>query len=179
MTKRITNIAAIMMLMVSLMAGTALAQKNGGGKPGPAGVYSGVESMPGTIGIASETRYGNSFVLRSFGERDNLQLTVSLDYSMNSFNPDELIVTGGTWSLVVIRNKEYVGTLYGEIQTGGISLDSDKKGNSISKQVQINLKANGGMGIFEGKAGRDIVGVYDMTTDLRSGVTSGNANFTF
>ena len=93
---------------------------------------------------------------------------VSLDYATNSFNPNDLIVTGGSWSLVVVRENQYAGTLYGEVQTGSVNLITDDSGTEISKQVRVNLKADGGLGIFNGRGSKDISGVYDMMTDLRS-----------
>jgi hypothetical protein len=79
---------------------------------------------------------------------------------------------------VIIRNNQYAGTLYGEIQTGSVHLASDSSGETVSKQVQANLLSTGGLGVFESNY-RDISGVYDMTTNLRSDATTGNADFTF
>lgn len=179
MIKQITKITMIMMLAVGLTASAARAQKISGGGFAPVGLYSGMETKPGTSEPANSMIYGNSFVLNSFGEWETHHMTISLDYSTNSFNPNDLIVTGGSWSLVVVRENQYAGTLYGEVQTGSVNLITDENGEEISKQVRVNLKADGGLGIFAGRGNKDISGVYDMTTDLRSKETSGNATFSF
>jgi hypothetical protein len=178
MKKQITIIAVIVTFMVGLMASVVTAQKINNGFA-PVGFYSGIETMQGTPDINNSMIYGNSFVLTSSGEWKTHHLSVSLNYSTNSFYPNNFIVTGGSWSLVVVRNNKYSGTLYGEVQTGSVNLISDDSGTEISKQVQVNLKANGGLGIFNGRGSKGISGVYDMVTDLRSKETTGNASFTF
>ena len=179
MTKQITKIAAMVTLMVGLMASAAMAQKITGTGFAPIGLYTGMETMAGTSNLADSMIHGNTFVLNSFGEWESYHLTVSLDYSTNSFVPNESIVTSGSWSLVVVRDNQYAGTLYGQVQTGSVSSITNGNGDEISRQVRINLKANGGMGIFEGDDSKRITGVSDMNTDSRSKATSGNASFTF
>ena len=179
MIKQITKIAMIMMLAVGLMASAARTQKTSGGSFAPVGLYTGMETKAGTIEPASSVIYGNSFVLNSFDEWPTHHLTVSLNYSTNSFNPIDLIVTGGSWSLVVVRENQYAGTLYGEVQTGTVNLIKNDSGTEVSKQVQVNLNADGGLGTFAGRVGKDISGVYNMMTDPRSKAPPGNATFNF
>lgn len=180
MIKQITKITMMIMLAVGLTAGAAMAQKEiPGGGYAPVGLYTGTESKPGTIESVSSMIYGNTYVLNSFGEWETHHLSVSLDYSTNTFNPNELIVTGGSWSLVVVRENQYAGTLYGNIQTGSVDLITDENGVEISKRVQVNLNADGGFGIFGGRGSENIAGVYNMLTDSRSKETRGNATFTF
>jgi hypothetical protein len=179
MTRQITKIAAMVTVILGLMASSTMAQKADGNGFAPIGLYTGTETMPGTSDPTNLMCYGNTFVLNSFGEWESYHLTVSLDYSTDSINPGSLIVTGGTWSLVVIRENQYAGTLYGEIQTGSVNFNTNTNGDQISKSVYLNLKANGGMGTFSGRASEKITGVYDMKSDLRSNATNGNASFTF
>lgn len=179
MTKQMTKIA-MMILAIGLMAGAATAQnKNGGGGLAPVGIYTGVETSKGECVLSSATCYGDTFVMNSFGEWETHHLTVSLNYSMDTFVPNSSIVTGGSWSLVVIRDNQYAGTLYGKIQTGSINLITNQNGEEISKQTQANLLSTGGLGIFAGKESENLAGVYNAITDLRSKETTGNANFNF
>jgi hypothetical protein len=177
--KQITKIAAMLVLVIGLMASAAMAQNKGDEGFAPVGIYTGMESAPGTLNLANSMCYGNSFVLVSFGEWETHHLTVSLNYSTNSFMANHYIVTGGSWSLVVIRDNQYAGTLYGKVETGSVQLMTDSDGKEVSKKVQAILLSTGGLGVFEGKHGENISGVYDMTTDLRSSQTTGSANFSF
>ncbi len=177
MTKQMTKIAMMMVLAIGLMASVATAQKSGGFAP--VGIYTGIETDEGTPDPISAIRYGNSFVLNSFGEWETHHLTVSVDYATNQIVPNNFIVTGGTWSLVVMRDNQYAGTLYGDVQVGSVNLTTNANGEAVSKQVQVTLRSSGGLGIFAGRAGKNISGVYNTITDLRSNETNGNANFGF
>lgn len=178
MTKQIAKIAMMLILAVGLTAGAAAAQNKDGGFA-PVGIYTGIETAAGTLDPFSATRYGDSFVLNSFGEWESHHLTVSLDHSTDQIVPNNFIVTGGTWSLIVIRDNQYAGTLYGKVSTGSVSLITDGNGEEVSKQVQINLSSTGGLGIFAGRKDETISGVYNATTDLRSKETQANVNFNF
>ena len=179
MTKQMTKIAMMMILAIGLMAGAATAQNKDGDGFAPVGFYSGIETAQGTFDPISQIRYGNSFVLNSYGEWETHHLTVSLNYSTNQFIPNNYIVTGGSWSLVVFRDNQYAGTLYGEVQTGSVNLITNTNGEEVSKQVQVNLRSTGGLGTFQRKGNENISSVYRTTTDLRSMATQGNANFNF
>lgn len=179
MTKQMTKIAMMMVLAIGLMASAATAQNKDGGGFAPTGIYTGIETAEGNLDQLSAIRYGNSFVLNSFGEWETHHLTVSLDYTTNQIVPNNFIVTGGTWSLVVVRDNQYAGTLYGDVQVGSVNLTTNANGEAVSKQVQVNLRSSGGLGIFAGRAGKDISGAYNAITDLRSSETNGNANFNF
>lgn len=177
MTKQMTKIAMMMILAIGMMASAATAQNKGGFAP--VGIYTGVETSQGKCNLASAMCYGNTFVLTSYGEWETHHLTVSLNYSLNTFVPNNFLVTGGTWSLLVIRDNQAAGTLYGEIQNGSINIITDNNGEAVSKQVQAYLRSTGGLGIFAGKKGEDIGGVYSATTDSRSKETTGSAGFNF
>ncbi len=169
----------MMVLAIGLTASAATAQNKNGGDFAPVGIYIGTETTEGKCDIVSEMCYGNSFVLNSYGEWETHNLTVSLNYSTNQFVPNNYIVTGGSWSLTVIRDNKDTGTLYGEIQGGSLTISRDLKSGEVTKRISINLNSTGGLGIFEGKESKDISGVYNATTDMVSKETRGNANFTF
>ncbi len=179
MTKQMTKIAMMMVLAIGLMASAVTAQNKDGGGVIPIGIYTGIETAEGTLEQISAIRYGNSFVLNSFGEWESHHLTVSVDYATNQFVPNNFIVTGGTWSMMVVRDNQYAGTLYGDVQSGSVNITTNANGEEVSKQVQVTLRSSGGLGMFAGKESENISGVYDAITDLRSKETNGNANFNF
>ena len=179
MTKQITKIAMMMVLAIGLMASAATAQNKGGGGIIPVGIYTGIETFEGKLDPDSAIIYGNSFALNSYGEWETHHLTISLDYPTNPFVPNNFIVTGGSWTLVVFRNNEYAGTLFGEVQSGSVNLITDNNGEAVSKQVSVSLLSSGGLGMFAGKEGKNIRGTYQATTDSRSKETTGNASFGF
>ena len=79
--------------------------------------------------------------------------------------------------MVIVRENQYAGTLYGDIRSGNLSLVTNNAGDQISKRVQVQLTSNGGFGAFAGRAGTGVAGVYDMSTDARSKETNGTARF--
>lgn len=178
MSKHIANIAIMLVLIVVLTVGAATAQ-NKDGDFAPVGFYTGIETAEGTPDWFWAMHYGDTFVLNSAGEWESHHLTVSLDHSLIQYVPNNFIVTGGTWSLVVIRDNQYAGTLYGKVSTGEVNLITDGDGKEVSKQVQITLISTGGLGIFAGRKNKEISGVYHATTDLRTKETRGNVNFNF
>jgi len=179
MKKQMTKLAAMLVLMVGLMASAVTAQIDSGGFA-PVGIFNGVETALGNCEAATGMCYGNTFALNSFGEWETHHLTVSLNY-LNIQNPNGsgMGVMNGSWSLVVYRDNAYAGTLYGEVSGGSIVLVENASGEIVSKQVQLNLLSIGGSGIFEGKEGENISGVYNTITDLRTKETSGSAGFSF
>ena len=178
MNKQMTKMMVMAVLAIGLMASAATAQIKGGGF-GPVGPYTGIETAVGSVDLLSQIHYGDTFVTNNFGEWESYHLTVSLNYSTSQFIPNSFIVTGGTWSLVVVRDNQYAGTLYGEVQAGSVNLIANNSGDIVSKQVQINLRSTGALGVFQGKGNENISGVYNATTDLRSKETTGNASFNF
>ena len=178
MIKQTTKIVVLLVLAMGLTANSAMAQGKDEGFA-PVGIYTGIETRAATCDLSNEMCYGNTFVLESHGEWENHQLTVSLNYSTAQFYPTEFIVTGGSWSLVVLHDNQYSGTLYGSIQSGSLGMITNSRGDEIAKRIRVNLASGGGFGSFAGRPGHGIYGVYDMMTDLRSTNTSGVANFTF
>ena len=178
MTTRMKWTATVLVLAIGLMAGTAAAQK-GSDDIAAVGTFKGIQSSPGNCVTINEMCYGNTFVLKSHGEWESYHLTVSLNYSTSKFLPNNWVVSGGTWSMVVFRYDQYAGTLYGEVQSGNMSLVTNGNGDPVARRMQANLTSQGGFGIFEGRAGRGISGAYDMIYELRSEETSGAANFNF
>jgi hypothetical protein len=177
MIQQMTKMMVMLVLAIGLTAGAATAQIKGGGSVAPVGIYTGTETAEGTFDQLSQIHYGDTFVMNSFGEWESYHLTVSLNYSTNQFFPTTSIVTGGTWSLVVVRDNQYAGTLYGEVQTGSLSFTGS--GENISKNVQVNLRSTGGSGLFPRKDNETVSGVYSATTVLRTKETTGNASFNF
>jgi hypothetical protein len=164
---------------VFLLTGTpaAAATPNNNDRFGPTGIYTGVETSEGTLDQLGGMKWGNSFALNSFGEWESSHLTVSVNYSINQFNPNGgFIVTGGTWSLVVVRNNQYFGTINGEVSGGTVSLITDEKmGLVIARQTQVDLQATGALGSFQTREIKELNGVLNATTDLlrRSKETTG------
>lgn len=156
--------------LIFLLTGTpaAAAPPNKNGDFGPAVIYTGVETSEGTFDQLGGMYWGNSFTLNSFGEWESSHLTVSLNYSTSQFNPSgSFIVTGGTWSLVVIRDNQYFGTLNGEVSGGTVSLITDEKmGLVIARQTQVNLRTTGALGGFQPREIKELNGVLNATTDL-------------
>jgi hypothetical protein len=180
MTKKMTKIAMMLVLGIGLMASAATAQDLKGVGFGPVGIFDGVETAQGNCETITQRCYGDTFVLNSFGENETHHLTVSLNYlNISNHNGSGMGVISGSWTLVVFRDNQYAGTLYGEIRNGNLSLLTNDSGEEVSKQVQVNLISTGGMGIFKGKEGENIGGVYSAITDLRSKETSGSASFNF
>jgi len=149
-------------------------------------LITGIETASGTFEPMTNMFYGNSFVLNNFGESETHLLTISLDYSCSLAYWREhcdalnsLPVTGGSWSLVVFRNNDYAGTLFGKVSGGAIDAVTNRNGEPGFRQMQINLQATGGLGRFAGRRSANISGAYETITDTSSNETTGNINFTF
>lgn len=180
MYKTIIKLTGLIILTAAMMTGKASAQDIKDGNVVPAGYYTGIETDRGSCERSNEVCYGNTFVLNSNGEWETRHLTVSLNYlNIGNRNGSGFRVTGGTWSLVIFDQNGYVGTLYGKVLEGSIALLSNVDGEIISKQMRVDLSSTGGLGIFRGKDVEKISGVYEASTDVLSGETSGNAVFTF
>lgn len=161
-------------------AGAVSAQvRNGGSGITGVGLYTGTETAAGTCEMAvTATCFGNSFVLNSFGEWESHHLTVSLNY-FNSLpaGGNGFAVTGGNWSLVVVRDNQYAGTLYGEIKDGSIVFPPADE-VSFTKITTLTLQATGGLGIFKENRRKKIIGELKITTELNSRETSGRLDWT-
>ena len=178
MTTQITKITMMLVLVIGLAAGATTAQEvKGGGGFAPVGFYTGEEIDEGICSRSfPPICYGNVFALTSFGEWETHHLVVSIDYIAGGINPAEgYPVFDGSWTLVVYRDKAYAGTLTGDVLGGSVLIDDATN----LKHVQLNLRSLGGSGIFAGRDGENISGIYRATTDMRSKETSGNANFGF
>ena len=81
------------------------------------------------------------------------------------------VVIGGAWSLVVLDENGYAGTIYGDVVSGEIRDSIDDKGNTIVKQTQINLIATGSTGNFEQY--KEIAGNMQIMTALDTLETKG------
>lgn len=179
MTKQMTKTAMMMVLAIGLIAGATMAQKIDDGGIVPSVFYTGFETADGTLDPMSENLYGNNFVMNNFGKWESRHLTVSVDYPTNPYNSDNFIVTGGTWSLVIIRENQYAGTLYGKVAGGVITLIEDPKEEKSSKLTQLKLQTTGDIGVCKEKENCDITGDLNMTTDLKTKETNGYVSFNF
>lgn len=175
MTKQMTKVAMMMVLAMGLMVDAATAQKNDDGGFAPVGVYTGIEMADGTFEPGSGMIFGNTFVLTSYGEWETHQLTISLDYHVGII-ANSYIVSGGSWSLVVTRDNKFDGALYGQVENGLIVIGTDRRGEEISKQVNVRLATKQALGIFEGKGGKAMTGVYNAITDMTSRERSTNGS---
>ncbi len=183
MIKQMTKIATIIILAIGLLT-SAAAQGKTNGDLVQIIPLTGIETAKGTYEPMTNMFYGKSFVLNNLGESETHLFTVSLDYSnslaywcepcdaLNSFT-----VTGGSWSLVVFRNKVYAGTLYGKVSGGTIDAVMNRNGEPGFRQMQINLQATGGLKSFAGESSATISGVYETITDTSSNETTGNITF--
>lgn len=180
MKNQMTKITMILVLVIGL-AGAALAQNEGvvDGIAPVAGNYTGTETSPGNCDAIEGMCSGNLFVMNSDGDRENNTLVLFLKYSMNAIVPNNYVVTGGSWSLIVVRDNRYAGTLHGEILSGDIVLVQGEEAEPSSKNVRLNLASVSGFGIFDGKASVNIGGIYNATTDLKTKETTGTASFGF
>ena len=174
MPKLLTKIVLLLSL-AACVTGAASAQG-----VGPVGFYTGIESAAGTCEMTiTSTCFGNTYVLNSFGEWESHHLTVSLNY-FNSLpsGGNGFAVTGGNWSLVVIRENQYAGTLYGNITDGSIVYPPTDEEKS-KKITEVNLQATNGLGIFNNKRRKKITATLKMTTNLNSRETTGRLDITF
>ena len=178
MDKLLTKIALIFAL-TACAAGAISAQVRSNGGVIGVGLYTGVESAAGTCEMSVALCCGNTYVLNSFGEWESHHLTVFLNY-FNSLpsGGNGFAVTGGNWSLVVMREDQYAGTLYGEIKDGSIVFPAAES-PSNEKIITANLQPTGRLGIFVDKRRKKITGSLKMTTDLSSRETNGRLEFTF
>jgi len=177
----LAKMVAFLMLAVGLVTNTAMAQSKPGPTVSPGGHYAGVESSPGTLEPSTGIRYGNTLVLNNFAKSETRHLTISLDYATAQFVPNNFIVTGGSWSLVVFRDGAYFGTLYGNVASGNVLVQegNNSEPGDLTQVTQVNLQGLGGLGEFEGKKAIYLGGSCDVTTDLRKGQAEGIANFNF
>lgn len=181
MTKQMTKIAMIMVLAIGLMTSSAMAQKtddNGG--VAPVGIYTGIQTDEGILDPASGMTRGNTFSLNSSGESERHHLTISIDYQA-AFVPDNFIVTGGSWTLLIFRNDGLDEVLYGEVRGGSVVLISEAKGEPSAKQVSVMLISTAILGVDDTKQEKQMSGVYDAITDLNSPRhrTSGSLSLAF
>ena len=177
----LAKMVGILMLAVGLVTNTAMAQSKPLPILSPGGHYAGVESSPGTLEPSTGIRYGNTLVLNSFAKSETRHLTISLDYSIAQFVPNNFIVIGGSWSLVVFRDGAYFGTLYGNVASGNVLVQesNNTEPGYLTQVTQVNLQGMGGLGEFEGEKAIYLGGACDVTTDLRKGQAEGIVNFNF
>ena len=183
MTKQMIKIAAMIILAIGLTTSAAAQSKTEFGLPQSIPL-TGMETAAGTYDPLTNIVYGNSFALENLGDSETHFFTVSLDYSRTvdySCEHCDIVsrypVTDGLWSLAVFRNNDYVGTLFGKVAGGAIDAITASGQEQVYRQMQINLEATGGLGIFAGRKSANISGVYEGVTEIISNQASGNITF--
>src|SRR5215831_15224602 len=118
MLKKIVRTAALLLLALAFEASLANGQKPVNQEFSASNFYGGVQSSPGSPDPVSGFVYGNTFTLTSSGEWDTRFLTISVHYRTMF---QGVGVTGGTWTLTVIRlDGSPLGTIYGDVTAGEI-----------------------------------------------------------
>ena len=168
MRNTITNTKATLLTIFTLLLMAMSANSQNNDSLGATLVFDGVESTKGTLDQLSGVQYGNTFVLKSSDEFGSRYLTVSINHQP-TFKRN--VVIGGAWSLVVIGEKGYSGTIYGDVVSGKITNMTDEKGNVIVKQTLIKLIATGATGNFEQY--KEIAGNMQILTALDTLETKG------
>lgn len=159
-------------------AGISAQVKGSGNDVVEVGPVTGVESAAATCEMSVAMCFGNTYVLNSFGEWESHHLTVSLNYFNSLPNGGfGFTVTGGNWSLVVMRENQYAGTLYGKVTSGSIVYPPTDEEKS-KKIINVDLQATGGLGIFKKKSRKKIKATLEMSANLSSGEISGRLTFT-
>ena len=106
-----------------------------------------------------------------------------MDYATAQFVPNNFIVTGGTWSLVIFRDGGYYGTVFGTVSRGNVLVltnsNNDPTNGDMIQLTEVTLQATRGLGAFSGKKVEHLIGVGNMTTDLRSNNAEGRVEFSF
>ena len=168
-----TKTIVISILTVLMLTGAAMAQNTTAF--GETFVFDGFETSKGTPDKESYVQYGNTFVLKSMDEFGSRYLTVSI----NHYTGKGTVVKGGAWSLAVLDEKGYAGTIYGDVVSGEILDLTDDTGKVIVKQTLINLIVTGGTGNFAGVEFEKIAGSMQLMTALSTLETKGSIELKF
>lgn len=165
--------AGMIALLVAFTASSAAAQNDNTGTLIPADNYSGVESAAAVCEPMASVCYGNTFVLANISESETRHLTVSLNYpNVLPNGTNGSFAVNGTWSLVVVREGKYIGTLYGKVTDGtidypAIEYESDKK------LTLLKLQMTGGLGGFEKSRRAKTFALLNLATSFNTRQTSG------
>jgi hypothetical protein len=112
--------------------------------------FKGNESAAPTFDVLNNMYWGNAFALVTDDKSNSTVLSVSFDYTPNMEQPGDNQVTGGSWTLTVYQNGDYVGTIYGNVSDGVIVETTDETTGSVSmKSVKAHFIVTGGMGLYE------------------------------
>lgn len=171
----------VLTAVLTLYAASAVAAQNNNPDSSVilADLYTGIESAAGTCEMMfTATCYGNTFVLNSFGKAETRHLTVSLNYFNSLPNGGNgFAILGGTWSLVVIRDGQYVGTIYGDVKDGSIVFPQNENEPS-AKITTATLRITGGLGSFETRRRKKTSVTLNLSTHLTSRQTTGHLDLT-
>jgi len=180
MIKEMTKIAAIIIFAIGLTT-SASAQSKPEFDLLQYIPLTGIETAQGTYDPLTNMVYGNSFVLNNLEGAETHLFTISLDYSRTvdySCEHCDIVsrypVTGGSWSLIVFRNNDYSGTLFGKVSSGAIDAVIASGEGPGFRQMQVDLQATGGLKSFAGSRSARMSGVFEAITDINSNQTTGN-----
>lgn len=116
----------------------------------------GVEISKGTYDNADNKFWSNTFALHGEDQELAYHSTISMDYiDTKSATYNE--VSGGHWSLGIVKDGIYRGMVYGDIVGGFITWNLDKSGEPVSRFTTVKVRVLGGTGDFS-DIGHGIVG---------------------
>lgn len=125
-------------ILIALFVGLVSAQKNfvtDRSRLAPGVSLMGIQTAPGTYDDFDKKCWGNTFVLNGSGEWFSIHMTITMDYSEGIPNfKDGNVISLGTWSMVLFRENNYVGTAYGDVVEGLITWQVDPKTGIIEKR---------------------------------------------
>ena len=136
-------------------------------EPGDVKNFSGTESAEATLDKLNKIYRGNSFAIICEQDAYAASMAVSIDYSPVSDQPGSYAIKGGSWTLTIYEDGEYVGVLYGDIPEGSIIevTDSDT-GDVLQRSISANFRVVGGMDRFANTVPEEIArGSYVASTD--------------
>lgn len=159
-----------------VLAGSALAQKAPasndpfwGGSTISVTQIAGLESSPGTMDYGNGLCWGRGFTLMS--DQAHFTFTPNYTWDFATGNAEEYYskVTGGSWTLFYHRSSKLQGLLFGEITSGGIEWQLDRRGNVLSGVMDAEMVIMGGTGSFKGVGGPHTYGKFTGKVDYTQG----------
>lgn len=134
----------------------------------------GIQNTPGLYDGVNNKCWGNGFVMTGGNKEISTYLTVSMDYVDGLPNPDfGNNIVNGTFSLVVYRNNEYVGVLFGEIPTGTINWKrnpyGDRESLIISRTTEAKFRILGGFDGYKKVGPQEDSLIFMATTQIAKG----------
>lgn len=127
------------------------------GQGSPIVFRAGAEVVAGSVDQNTSTVYGSTITLNSLDSSGTQHLTVSFDYVTT--DPASFPIISGSWTLVMIRDGRYAGTIYGSVTSGKVkptgTFAPPNEPPSGPRDLSIELET---VGTIEGG---DIVGPFN------------------